>query len=120
MVAGGFTGGSAPNEEGDDPAYYLPEEERQNPRQVLGRHPDGIRKGLGKVGPVCPALSSRERVNWRSPRGHGGGRISAFTEVTVPPDSTATIGFPSGREPGTVAGETHRFTLDLQEVAVAD
>jgi len=48
----GYIGGSAPNEAGDYSQYYLPKEERLNPHQVFGRFPNGIRKGLCKVGPV--------------------------------------------------------------------
>ncbi|KAF0096455.1 MAG: alpha-galactosidase [Puniceicoccaceae bacterium 5H] len=48
----GYIGGSAPNEEGDYSEYYLPADERQNPHQVFGRYPNGIRKGLARVGPV--------------------------------------------------------------------
>jgi alpha-galactosidase len=48
----GYIGGSAPNEELDYSAYYLPEDERLNPYQVFGRHPNGIRKGLCSIGPV--------------------------------------------------------------------
>lgn len=48
----GYVGGSAPNEEGDYSAYFLPEDQRQNPHQVFGRYPNGIRKGLCTIGPV--------------------------------------------------------------------
>ena len=48
----GYIGGSAPNEELDYSAHYLPENERLNPYQVFGRHPNGIRKGLCTIGPV--------------------------------------------------------------------
>jgi len=48
----GYIGGTAPNEAGDYSKYYLPKEKRLNPHQVFGRFPNGIRKGLCKVGPV--------------------------------------------------------------------
>ena len=48
----GYIGGSAPNEAGDYSEYYLPKDKRQNPHQVFGRFPNGIKKGLCKVGPV--------------------------------------------------------------------
>jgi alpha-galactosidase len=48
----GYIGGSAPNEEGDYSKFFLPEGERQNPHQVFGRYPNGIRKGLARIGPV--------------------------------------------------------------------
>ncbi len=48
----GYVGGSAPNEEGDYSEFFLPEEERENPHQVFGRYPNGIRKNLAKVGPA--------------------------------------------------------------------
>lgn len=48
----GYIGGSAPNEEGDYSEYFLPEDERQNPHQVFGRYPNGIHKGLTRIGPV--------------------------------------------------------------------
>ena len=48
----GFIGGSAPNAEGDYSNFFLPESERQNPHQVFGRYPNGIRKGLARIGPV--------------------------------------------------------------------
>ena len=48
----GYIGGSAPNEACDYSEFFLPEEHRQNPHQVFGRYPSGIRKGLAKIGPV--------------------------------------------------------------------
>jgi len=48
----GFIGGSAPNEAADYSEFFLPENERQNPHQVFGRFPNGIRKGLARIGPV--------------------------------------------------------------------
>ena len=48
----GYIGGTAPNEAGDYSAYYLPENERQNPYQVFGRFPSGIEKCISTVGPV--------------------------------------------------------------------
>lgn len=48
----GYIGGSAPNEEGDYSAHFLPESERLNPHQVFGRYPNGIAKGLAVIGPV--------------------------------------------------------------------
>jgi alpha-galactosidase len=48
----GYIGGSSPNEKGDYSEFFLPERERQNPHQVFGRYPNGIRKGLGTIGPV--------------------------------------------------------------------
>ncbi len=48
----GYIGGSAPNAEGDYSAYYLPADQRQNPQQLFGRYPNGIRKGLATIGPV--------------------------------------------------------------------
>lgn len=48
----GYIGGSAPNEAGDYSSFYLPAVERQNPHQLFGRYPNGIRKGLARVGPV--------------------------------------------------------------------
>lgn len=48
----GYIGGSALNEAGDYTEYYLPEHERQNPEQLFGRYPNGIRKGLAQIGPV--------------------------------------------------------------------
>lgn len=49
---GGYIGGTAPNEAGDYSATYLPETERQNPYQVFGRFPNGIKKCMSTVGPV--------------------------------------------------------------------
>lgn len=48
----GYIGGSASNEAGDYGEFFLPENERQNPHQVFGRYPKGIRKGLARIGPV--------------------------------------------------------------------
>lgn len=48
----GYIGGSAPNEAADYSAFYLPENERQNPHQLFGRYPNGIRKGLARIGDV--------------------------------------------------------------------
>ena len=48
----GYIGGTAPNEDGDYTAYYLPEAERENPYQVFGRFPSGIEKQICEVGPV--------------------------------------------------------------------
>jgi alpha-galactosidase len=48
----GYVGGSAPNEVGDYSAFFVPEKERQTPHQVFGRYPNGIRKGLARIGPV--------------------------------------------------------------------
>lgn len=48
----GYIGGSGDNAEGDYTAYYLPESERENPHQLFGRYPRGIRLGLARVGPV--------------------------------------------------------------------
>lgn len=48
----GYIGGSAPDETCDYSAFFLPEQERQNPHQLFGRYPNGIRKGLAAIGPV--------------------------------------------------------------------
>jgi len=48
----GYIGGTAPNEQADYSAFFLPEKERKNPRQVFGRYPNGIKKGLCTIGPV--------------------------------------------------------------------
>ncbi|MBT3191445.1 MAG: hypothetical protein HN341_02710, partial [Verrucomicrobia bacterium] len=48
----GYIGGTAPNEAGDYSQYYLAERERQNPYQVFGRFPNGIKKCIATVGPV--------------------------------------------------------------------
>jgi alpha-galactosidase len=61
----GYIGGSAPNEEGDYSEFYLPEEERQNPHQVFGRFPNGILKGLAKIGPVWRVdADARQFAEW--------------------------------------------------------
>ncbi len=48
----GYIGGTAPNDDGDYSAFYLPKDQRQNPHQVFGRYPNGIRKGLARIGPA--------------------------------------------------------------------
>ena len=48
----GYIGGSAPNEAADYSAFYLPPAERQNPHQLFGHYPNGIRKGLARIGDV--------------------------------------------------------------------
>lgn len=48
----GYIGGSAPNEIGDYSEFFLPEAERKNRHQLFGRYPNGIRKGLARVGLV--------------------------------------------------------------------
>lgn len=48
----GYIGGTAPNEAADYSEYFLDEAERQNPYQVFGRYPNGIRKRLCTIGPV--------------------------------------------------------------------
>jgi alpha-galactosidase len=48
----GCIGGSAPDERGDYSEYILPKEKRQNPHQVFGRYPNGIRLGLARIGPA--------------------------------------------------------------------
>ena len=46
----GYIGGSAPNEDADYSEFYMPEKERKNKAQVFGRFPNGINKGLCRIG----------------------------------------------------------------------
>lgn len=46
----GFIGGSAPNQEGDYSADYLPEDERLQKYQVFGRYPGSKKKKLNRMG----------------------------------------------------------------------
>jgi alpha-galactosidase len=61
----GYVGGSAPNEAADYSEFFLPEGERQNPHQVFGRYPNGIRKGLARIGPVWLVdADARQFAEW--------------------------------------------------------
>jgi alpha-galactosidase len=61
----GYIGGSAPNEAADFSAFFLPENERQNPHQLFGRYPNGIRKGLATIGPVWLVdRDARQFASW--------------------------------------------------------
>lgn len=61
----GYIGGSAPNEACDYSEFYLPEGKRENPHQVFGRYPNGIRKGLAVVGPVWLVdVDARQFAEW--------------------------------------------------------
>lgn len=61
----GYIGGSAPNEAGDYSAFFLPQDKRQNPHQVFGRYPNGIRKGLATIGPVWLVdRDARQFADW--------------------------------------------------------
>jgi alpha-galactosidase len=63
----GYFDGSAPNESGHYSAFFLPEKERQNLHQVFGRYPNGIRKGLARVGLVWLVdADARQFAEWAS------------------------------------------------------
>ena len=47
----GYMGGTAPNPAADYSAYYVDEKDRENPTQLFGRFPNGISKGLCRIGP---------------------------------------------------------------------
>lgn len=61
----GYIGGTAPNETADYSAFYLPPDQRQNPHQVFGRYPNGIRQGLCTIGPVWLVdADARQFASW--------------------------------------------------------
>lgn len=89
--------------------------------RVAGLEPDPEQPGYKHffIRPLIVAPLEHARAELETPYGHavsawarGNGQV--MLDIVVPPNTTATVVFPGGREPETVEAGTHRYELPIE------